>query len=211
MEPRQPNFNEEYTTPVRSTEMVDPQQTLVHPIWRTPSGRDLYEKIILVDHSLTLHIHLPPPVQMQDHQVSLLTILSDKRSILLPLQDKLTSETRVVLPSHLQSTLTGYTYHPSSSNNFIYTTKSHWDTFTSKNAKPCHTTKPNCGTNPYWGETLFQWKIPTGGKSSGKIPTGGKPSFSGKIPTGGNLPSVDKIRLGGNPLLPEKSQLLPNL
>jgi hypothetical protein len=25
--------------------MVDPHQTLVHSIWRTPSGRDLYEKI----------------------------------------------------------------------------------------------------------------------------------------------------------------------
>jgi hypothetical protein len=37
MEPEQPNTNEEYTTHVRSTEMVDPHQTLVLPIWRTPS------------------------------------------------------------------------------------------------------------------------------------------------------------------------------
>jgi hypothetical protein len=44
MEPQQPTFNEEYTTLVRSTEMVYPQQTLVRSIWRTPSSRDLYEK-----------------------------------------------------------------------------------------------------------------------------------------------------------------------
>jgi hypothetical protein len=45
MEPIQPNFNEEYTTPVCSIEMVDPQQTHVRLIWRTPLGRYLYEKI----------------------------------------------------------------------------------------------------------------------------------------------------------------------
>jgi len=44
MEPRQPTSNEENTTLVRSTIMVDPQQTHVHPIWRNPMGRDLYEK-----------------------------------------------------------------------------------------------------------------------------------------------------------------------
>jgi hypothetical protein len=48
MEPIQPNFKEEYTTPVHSDEMVDPHQTPVHSIWRTPSGQDLYEKLILV-------------------------------------------------------------------------------------------------------------------------------------------------------------------
>jgi hypothetical protein len=47
MEPEQPNPNEEYTTPFHSTEMVDPHQTHVCPISRTPSGRDLYEKINL--------------------------------------------------------------------------------------------------------------------------------------------------------------------
>jgi hypothetical protein len=44
MEPIQPTFNEEYTTHVRSTNMVDPQQTPIRPIWRTASGRDLYKK-----------------------------------------------------------------------------------------------------------------------------------------------------------------------
>jgi hypothetical protein len=44
MEPIQPMFNEEYTTPVRSIEMVDPQQTLVRSIWRNQLGQDLYEK-----------------------------------------------------------------------------------------------------------------------------------------------------------------------
>jgi hypothetical protein len=38
MEPIQPNFNEEYTNPFQSTEMVDPQQTLLLSIWRNPSG-----------------------------------------------------------------------------------------------------------------------------------------------------------------------------
>jgi hypothetical protein len=38
MEPIQPNFNEDYTTLVCSTKMVDPQKNLVHSIWRTPSG-----------------------------------------------------------------------------------------------------------------------------------------------------------------------------
>jgi len=44
MEPEQPNQNEEFTTHVYSTEMVDPHQTHVLPIWRTSSGRDIYEK-----------------------------------------------------------------------------------------------------------------------------------------------------------------------
>jgi hypothetical protein len=36
MESKQPNPNEEYTTPICSTEMVDPHQTLVCPIWINP-------------------------------------------------------------------------------------------------------------------------------------------------------------------------------
>jgi hypothetical protein len=44
MELIQPTFNEEYTTHVCSTDMVYPQQTPIHPIWTTPSGRYLYEK-----------------------------------------------------------------------------------------------------------------------------------------------------------------------
>jgi hypothetical protein len=38
MESIQPTFNEEYMTTVCSTEMVNPQQTDVHYIWKTPSG-----------------------------------------------------------------------------------------------------------------------------------------------------------------------------
>jgi hypothetical protein len=44
MESTPPNFNDEYTTPVSFTGIVNPQQTLVYSIWRTPSERDLYEK-----------------------------------------------------------------------------------------------------------------------------------------------------------------------
>jgi hypothetical protein len=44
MEPIQPNFNDEYRTPLCSTKMVNLQQTLVCSIWRTPSGHDLYEQ-----------------------------------------------------------------------------------------------------------------------------------------------------------------------
>jgi hypothetical protein len=55
MEPEQPNQNEEYTTHVHSTEMVDPHQTHVRPIWRTPSGRDLYEKF-----NLNRPLFIPP-------------------------------------------------------------------------------------------------------------------------------------------------------
>jgi hypothetical protein len=88
MEPEQPNLNEEFTTPVRSTEMVDPHQTHVHPIWRTPSGRDLYEKINFSrplfnppHTSVTTGADAGPSSQYTDHPV-------DKQSILLPLQDK---------------------------------------------------------------------------------------------------------------------------
>ena len=42
MEETQRDYNE-YITPVRSAGMVNQQQTLVCSIWRTPSGRDLYE------------------------------------------------------------------------------------------------------------------------------------------------------------------------
>ena len=44
MEPIQPNFKEKYATLVRSIEIVHPHQNFVRSIWRTPSGRDLYEK-----------------------------------------------------------------------------------------------------------------------------------------------------------------------
>ena len=47
MESEQPNTSEGYTTPVRTTEMIDPSQTLFHPVWRTLSGHDLFEKFNL--------------------------------------------------------------------------------------------------------------------------------------------------------------------
>jgi hypothetical protein len=41
----QQDYNDEHTPHVQYVGMVNPQQTLVRSIWRTPSGRDLYEKI----------------------------------------------------------------------------------------------------------------------------------------------------------------------
>jgi len=55
MEAEQPNPNEYYTTPFCSTEMVYLHQTLIHPIWRTPSSHDLYEKL-----NLNQPLFIPP-------------------------------------------------------------------------------------------------------------------------------------------------------
>jgi len=77
MEPLQPTFNQEYTTPVRSTKMVDPQQNLVCSIWGTPSVQDLYEKFNfnqpLLDPphtSTTISANSGPSVHPIDHSVN---------------------------------------------------------------------------------------------------------------------------------------------
>jgi hypothetical protein len=46
MESKQLNISEGYTTPAH-TRMVDPSQTHVHPIWKTPLGHDIFEKFNL--------------------------------------------------------------------------------------------------------------------------------------------------------------------
>jgi hypothetical protein len=145
------------------------------------------KKLILVDHLLTLHMPLPPPVQRQDRQVSPLTIPFEPTINIATTSSKFTVKQEscyLVSAKYLDS----YTSYPSSNYNFVYSTKSYWDIFTSQNEKPCHTTKPNCGTNPYWGTTPF----------SGHIPTGGKPSFHTPITTRGKPPLL---------VIP---QLLPN-
>jgi hypothetical protein len=47
MESEQLNTSEVYTTPFHTTGMVDPSQTHVLPIWKTPLGHDLFEKFNL--------------------------------------------------------------------------------------------------------------------------------------------------------------------
>jgi hypothetical protein len=101
MEPIQPTFNEEYTTPIRSTEMVDPQQTLVCSIWRTPSGRDLYEKnnfsrppFDSPHTSTSLGAEVGPSGQPIDRPI--------KQTInIATTSGQVQSETGVVLPSHV--------------------------------------------------------------------------------------------------------------
>jgi len=77
MEPIQPTFNEEYTTPACSTEMVNPQQTLILPIWITPLVQDIYEKfnffqpIFDPPHaSTTIGANARPPSQTIDHPIN---------------------------------------------------------------------------------------------------------------------------------------------
>jgi hypothetical protein len=105
MEPIQPTFNEEYTTPVCSTEMVDPQQTPVHSIWRTPSSQIFMKNLISVrplfdppHASTTIGADAGPSGQPIDHPVN--QIINPATT-----SGQVKSETRVMLPSHLQSTL----------------------------------------------------------------------------------------------------------
>jgi hypothetical protein len=73
MESTQPNFNDEYMTPVHSTDMVNPQQTHVHSIWRTPSGRDLYKKFNFsrppFDPLTSVGVEAGPSGQTIDHPI----------------------------------------------------------------------------------------------------------------------------------------------
>jgi hypothetical protein len=86
-----------------------------------------------------------------------------------------TSDTGLVLPSHLQSTMT-ITPKIYLQVTTSFTTKNHVGTPSHHRMK-----NPVIPQIPTWG------KIPTGGKSfiGGKIPIGGNPSFSGQIPTEG--------------------------
>jgi len=74
MEPEHPNLNEEFTTLILSTEMVDSNQDFIHPIWITPSDHDIYEKINFIrplfypPHTYaTISVDAGPSIHPTDH------------------------------------------------------------------------------------------------------------------------------------------------
>jgi hypothetical protein len=78
MEPEQPNPNEEYTTLVCSTKMVDPHQTPILSYMESSIGRDIYEKInlnrplFIPPHtSVTTGADAGPSSQYSDHPVGI--------------------------------------------------------------------------------------------------------------------------------------------
>jgi hypothetical protein len=103
MESTQTNFNHEYMTHVCSTDMVNLQQTHVRPIWITPSRRDRYKKF---------NFSRPPfdPLTFVGAEVgpSLQTIDCHIEKVVNPTTTsiQIQNDTGVLLPSHIQGTLT---------------------------------------------------------------------------------------------------------
>jgi hypothetical protein len=149
MEPIQPNFNDEYTTPVCSTEMVNPQQTHVRSIWRTPSGRDLYEKFNFsrppFDPPTSVGAEAGPSGQTIDHPIEQI-VNTSTTSV------QVQSDTGIMLPSHVQSTLTITPTIPLQPTT-PYIPQNPIGTPVHHRMQNPATHKINCGTNPDWGET----------------------------------------------------------
>jgi hypothetical protein len=165
--------------------MVNPQQTLVRSIWRTPSGRDLYEHFDFIQQPLDPHDPLVteagPSGQTIDRPIEQVVDPAATST-------QIHLNVGVVTPNHAQGTST-----------------------VTPTTTPLHTTTPHVPQDPV-GTPLHQrmqtlsihtqstmGQILTGGKpsSSGPIPPGGKPSSSGPIPPGGQPPL--HIPFGGQP------------
>jgi hypothetical protein len=157
--------------------MVDPRQTHVRSIWRTPSGRVLYEKnnfgqpLFDPPHAYTTtSVDVKPSGQPIDHPINqMINPTTTFRQV--------KSEIGVVLPSHLQSTLM---VTPTILLQAI-------DSYTPQNlvGTPSHQRMKNPSTK----KNPTARKIPIGGQPqfNGQIPTRGKPLFGTQILTGGEL------------------------
>jgi hypothetical protein len=175
MEDTQHDYDE-YITPVQSAGMVNPQQTPVRSIWRTPSGRDLYEHFNFSRPPLDPHDPLAsvvaeagPSSQTIDHPIE--QVVNPAAT-----STQIQLNVGVVTPNHAQGTST-----------------------ITPTTTPFHTTTPYVPQNPV-GTPLHQrmqtLSIHTQ-STAGQIPTGGKPSSSGPVPPGGQPPL--HIPVGGQP------------
>jgi hypothetical protein len=173
MENTQHDYNDEYMTPVWSTDMVNPQQTHVRSIWRTPSGRDIYEKFNFsrppLDPLTSAGAEAGPSGQTIDRPIE---------QVVNPVATsvQVQSNVGVIMPSHTQGTLTVTPTTP-----------------------PFQTTTPYVPQNPVGTPIHHRMQNPTIHTQStmGQIPTGGKPSSSGPVPPGGQPPL--HIPTGGKP------------
>jgi hypothetical protein len=188
MEPIQLNVNKEYTTPVCSTGMVDLKQTLVCSIWRTPSGRDIYEKINFSQppfdppHAfVVVGAEEGPSGHSIDHLINQIVHMATTSG-------QVQSDKGVILPSHLQSTMMVTPTVPLQDAT-SYTPQNHVGTPSNQRMK-IPTTQQN--------------------QNGGHIPTGGNLCIVEKSLPRGNLLSTHQFRLGGNPQFLFKSQFLPN-
>jgi hypothetical protein len=99
------NTSEGYTTLACTTKMVDPIQTLVLVIWKTPSGHDIFEKISLIrpfyapPHiPITINVGIETSSDFFGHPVGP-TLNSATTS------GQISSDTGIFLPIHLQITM----------------------------------------------------------------------------------------------------------
>jgi hypothetical protein len=187
MEPIQPNFNDEYMTHVHSNEMVNLQQTFVCYIWRTPFGRDLYEKFNFI----------PPPFGPPTF-IDVEAVLSGQ-TINRPIKQIVNTNTTsvqfqtkvgIVLPSHVKSTLTVNPIVPLQPQN-PYILQNRVGT-------PSHHRVQNLSTqqNPTAAQLLTGGIPPFGGH----IPTRGKPSFQKLVSTGGQHPFTSQTPVFTQPM-----------
>jgi hypothetical protein len=106
MESGQPNQSEGFTTPVQTSGISDPSRTLVHPLWRTPSGHDIFDRLGISQPSFTTPL---TPVVTSTITTSSNLFLGHpvgKIGNIVAISSQVSSGTGLVLPSQLNSAMT---------------------------------------------------------------------------------------------------------
>jgi hypothetical protein len=201
-------FNDEFRTPICHTDTTDPHQTPARSIWRTPSGRDIYEHFDFIRQPLDpndpLSVEAEPSGQTIDRPIEHV-VNPVATSAKIHLNDG------IVTPNHTKGTST-----------------------VTPTVTPLHTTTPHVpqdlvGTPLQQKmQTIFRHTqsttrhIPTGGKppSSGPILPGGKPSFIGPtlprgqpplhVPFGGQPPFTGQTTVVNQPMVKGKPSFVRN-
>jgi hypothetical protein len=174
----EPIFGDEYRTPIHPTTAVDTNPTPAHSVWRTSSGRDLYEHFESIRQPFNPHdppVETGPSGQTMNHPID-----------------------QVINP-----TVTSAQVHPNVG--LITSTHSQGTSIPTPTFTNFHSTAPHvphdlAGTSLHQRmQTLASQIQPTGGKppSSGPIPPGRPPSYGGPTPPGGQPPF--HVPPGGKP------------
>jgi hypothetical protein len=105
MEAGQPGPSEGFTTPVQTFVILDPSRTLVRPLWRTPSGRDIFDRLGIIQPSFTTP--LTPVVNIAVTMSSNLFLdhFVGKIGNIVAISGHVSSGTSLFLPSQLNGTM----------------------------------------------------------------------------------------------------------
>jgi hypothetical protein len=105
MESGQPNQSEIFTTHVQTYGILDPSRTLVHPLWRTPLGCDIFDRLGISQPSLTTP--LTPVVTSTITTSSNLFLVHPMGQIgnIVAISGQVSSGIGLVLPSQLNNAM----------------------------------------------------------------------------------------------------------